>query len=47
MKSPKELSRKELKPDKVTYEQLQTILFEIETIINNRPIFYFHDDESV
>lgn len=47
MKSPKELSRKELKPYKVTYEQLQTILFEIETIINNRPIFYFHDDESV
>ena len=47
VKSPKELSRKKLKPYKVTYEQLQTILFEIETIINNRPIFYFHDDESV
>ena len=47
MKSTKELSRKELKPYKVTYEQLQTISFEIETIINNRLIFYFHDEESV
>ena len=46
MKSTKELLRKELKTYKLTYEQLQTILFEIETIINNRPITFFYDDES-
>ena len=42
----KELLRKELKTYKLTYEQLQTILLEIEKIINNRPIIYFCDDES-
>ena len=46
VRSTKELLRKELKTYKLTYEQLQTILFEIETIINNRPITYFYDDES-
>ena len=46
VKSTKELLRKELKAYKLTYEQLQTILFEIETITNNRPITYFYDDES-
>ena len=46
VKSTKELLRKELKTYKLNYEQLQTILFEVETIINNRPITYFYDDES-
>ena len=46
VKSTKELLRKELKTYKLTYEQLQTILFEIDTITNNRPITYFYDVES-
>ena len=47
VKSTKELLRKELKAYKLPYEQLQTILFEIETIINNnRSITYFYDNES-
>ena len=46
MRRTKELLRKELKTYKLTYEQLQTILFEIEIIINNRPITYFYNDES-
>ena len=46
VRSTKELLRKELKTYKLTYEQLQTIVFEIETISNNRPITYFYNDES-
>ena len=49
LKSTTEFLRKELKTHKLTYEQLQTILFEIfeiETIIKNRPMIYFSDDES-
>ena len=46
VRSTNELLRKELKTYKLTYEQLQTILFEIERIINNRPITYFYDNES-
>ena len=46
VRSTKELLRKGLKTYKLTCEQLQSILFEIETIINNRPTTYFYDDES-
>ena len=46
MRNTKEFLRKELKTYKLTYEQLETILFEIEAIINNCPITYLYDDES-
>ena len=46
VRSAKELLMNELKTYKLTYEQLQAIVFEIETIINSRPITYFYNDES-
>ena len=38
VRSVKELLRKELKCYRLSYEELQTVLFEIECILNNRPI---------
>ena len=40
--SVKELLRKELKCYRSPYEELQTVLFEIECILNNRPIMYYY-----
>ena len=44
--SNKELLRKEFKTYRLTYNALQTVLYEIETILNNRPITYYYEDES-
>ena len=38
----KESLRKELKCYRLSYEELQTVLFEIECILNNRPITYYY-----
>ena len=37
--------RKTLKNAKLNYEELETIIVEIEAVINSRPISYIHDDE--
>ena len=36
------MSRKELKCYRLSYEELQTVLFENECILNNRPITYYY-----
>ena len=41
VKSMKELLRKELKAYRLTYNKLQTVLFEIKAILKNRPITLF------
>ena len=41
VKSMKELLRKELKAYRLTYNKLQTVLFEIKAILKNRPITSF------
>jgi len=46
VKSTKELLRKQLRNLRLNYEELQTILFEVELILNNRPITYYYSDDS-
>ena len=46
VKSTKILLRKELGNLKPNYEQLQTDLLEIETILNNRPLTYYSADKN-
>ena len=46
VRSTKILLRKELGNLKLNYEQLQTVLLEIETILNNRPLTYYYADEN-
>ena len=38
--------RKELENLKLNYGQLQTVLLEIETILNNRPLTYYADENE-
>ena len=45
VRSVKELLRKELQRSKLNYDQMLTILLEIESIINNRPIPYVYPDD--
>jgi len=42
VRSVKELLRKELQQSKLNYDQMLTLLLEIESIINNRPITYVY-----
>ena len=37
--------RKTLRGSRLTYEELETIVFEIEAVINSRPLCYIYDDE--
>ena len=46
VRSTKILLRKELGNLKLNYEQLQTVLLETETILNNRPLTYYYADEN-
>ena len=46
VRSTKTLLRKTLHTAKVTYEELQTALYEIEQIINNGPITYYYSDNE-
>ena len=45
VRSVKELLSKELKCYRLSYEELQTVLFEIECILNNRPITYYYSTD--
>ena len=45
VRSVKELLRKELKCYRLSNEELQTVLFEIECILNNRPIKYYYSTD--
>ena len=38
--------RKELRNLKLNYEQLQSVLLKIETILNKRPLTYYYADEN-
>ena len=42
----KELLRKDLETYRLTYDELQTILYETEAILNNRTITYYYENES-
>ena len=46
VRSTKSLLRKQLQTQKLSYEELQTVLFEIETILNNRRLTYYYTEES-
>ena len=46
LRSTKILLRKEVGNLKLNYEQLQTVLLENETILNNRPLTYYYADEN-
>ena len=41
----KDMLKKQLKNARLTYEELQTVLLEIERIVNNRPITYVYPAE--
>ena len=36
---------KTLKNVRLNYEELETIVLEIEAVVNSRPLSYLHDDE--
>ena len=46
MRSVKELLKKDLRNYKITFDELQTILLEIELIINNRPLTHIYTDST-
>ena len=46
VKSTKTLLRKTLQTAKLTYQELETVLSEVEQIINNRPITYNYSDSE-
>ena len=46
VKSTKKLLRKELKTYRLTYNELQAVLYETEAMLNNCPITYYYEDQS-
>ena len=46
VRSTKTLLRKTLQTAKLTYEELQTVLYEVEQIINTHPITYCYSDNE-
>ena len=46
VRSTKILQRKELGNLKLNYEQLQTVLLEMETTPSNKPLKYYYADEN-
>ena len=46
VRSDKQLLKKELKCYRLPYKELQTVLFEIECILNNRPITYYYSTDK-
>ena len=46
VRSTKTLLRKTLQTAKLTYEELQTVLYEVEQIMNNCPITYYYSDNK-
>ena len=45
VRSTKTLLKKDLQNYKLSYDELQTVLFEVEMILNNRPLTYVYPDE--
>ena len=46
VRSVKEILKKNLRNYKITFDELQTILLEVELIINNRPLTHIYTDEG-
>ena len=46
VRSTKILLRKESGNLELNYEQLQTVLLEIKTLLNNRPLTYYYADKN-
>ena len=46
IKSTNTLLRKQLEKSRLNYEELQTVLCEVETILNNRPLTYYYSDNT-
>ena len=46
VRSTKTLLRKTLQTAKLTYEELQTVLYEVEQIMNNCLITYYYSDNK-
>ena len=46
VRSVKEILKKNLRNYKITFDELQTILLELELIINNRPLTHIYTDEG-
>ena len=42
VKSIKEILNKDLKGSRLSYEEIQTVLFECGAILNNRPLIYMY-----
>ena len=46
VKSTETLLREQLEKSRLNYEELQTVLCEVETILNNRPLTYYYSDNT-